>query len=725
MAQWARDALRHPAWPVAIVLVVAGLWIGSNLSQRYLWQDEAATAELADRMMRFGKPLAYDGRNLITMDVAAPEEAEAFAELIDDPQAAIDYFIQRGDFKPDTTWTGQPWGQFVVCGLSLRVFGHTTAAARLPFVAAGVLTCALLFVFVRRHFNRPLMAVLAAALLLANVYWVLHVRQCRYYALSSLFLLLVFVSYFRWSRGRAWSGLLFVLAVWGWFQCDYGSLWPTLGILLVHGLWTRPAAWRESALVWGAAGLLLLPWTMYYDLLGRTSSPSPGFAFRAVVPLVHANQYLVPFLLVAVLAAVLYQKRATWPREQTEVVWLALAIILATVAWMPIIAPYPYFRYTVNCVPLAAMVLAFAAVRLPGLVRTRGNRSWLETFAPVPLAAVFALSPCLAVPLEIPIPERYLPHERRAILLRPELRYLAAELFGTYPDPNRIVIEYLLPRLRPDDELLCTYEDIPLMFYTGNRVRGGLSCFRLADRGGRAPRFAVLRNKHPLRRFQVNLLNREWLRYDWQHHTVQAPDIRWGNNPDPRTHLAAPPPGIANVMVFERKGARGLSVAQLRALLRDEPDNADAHHHLALLLAREGETREGIAHYREALRLEPDSWKTANNLAWLLATHPNAAYRDARQAVELAQAACELTHHEEPQALDTLAAAYAEASRFDEAVQTAERALEAAIAAGQDAMIGELKDRLRLFQQGKPYHEPSRGVEPTTSERSPPAAVDG
>ena len=44
------------------------------------------------------------------------------------------------------------------------------------------------------------------------------------------------------------------------------------------------------------------------------------------------------------------------------------------------------------------------------------------------------------------------------------------------------------------------------------------------------------------------------------------------------------------------------------------------------------------------------------------------------QAVQLAERACELTHYGQPVFLGTLAAAYAEAGRFPEAVTTAEKA---------------------------------------------------
>ena len=60
-----------------------------------------------------------------------------------------------------------------------------------------------------------------------------------------------------------------------------------------------------------------------------------------------------------------------------------------------------------------------------------------------------------------------------------------------------------------------------------------------------------------------------------------------------------------------------------------------------------------------------------NDLAWLLATCPDNSVRNGQKAVELAQQAVQLSNGRSPEILDTLAAAYAEAGRFHEAVETA------------------------------------------------------
>ena len=94
-----------------------------------------------------------------------------------------------------------------------------------------------------------------------------------------------------------------------------------------------------------------------------------------------------------------------------------------------------------------------------------------------------------------------------------------------------------------------------------------------------------------------------------------------------------------------------------------------------------------------------------NNLAWILATHEKAEVRNGTEAVSLATRACVLTGYKEAQVVGTLAAAYAEAGRFAEAVQTAQQTCELALAAGKTDLADKARARLKLYQAGKPYHE--------------------
>ena len=143
-----------------------------------------------------------------------------------------------------------------------------------------------------------------------------------------------------------------------------------------------------------------------------------------------------------------------------------------------------------------------------------------------------------------------------------------------------------------------------------------------------------------------------------------------------------------------------------RAALAGNTNHAEAHYQLATVLAEQKVARPAVGHYREALRLKPDWLEPLNNLAWMLATHPASELRDGAEAVRLANRALELTHHRDSAAFDTLAAAYAEAGRFSEAIAAAQHALTLAPPSTDPRLTNDMRNRLELYQQGRPYREP-------------------
>jgi tetratricopeptide (TPR) repeat protein len=105
------------------------------------------------------------------------------------------------------------------------------------------------------------------------------------------------------------------------------------------------------------------------------------------------------------------------------------------------------------------------------------------------------------------------------------------------------------------------------------------------------------------------------------------------------------------------------------------------------------------------LDIQPDSPDAQNNLARVLASLTPAQGGDPVRAVALAQRACELTDNQVPVFLDTLAAAYAATSRFDDAVTTAEKAVELARTAGQAPLAEQIQRRLEMYRGERRYRE--------------------
>jgi tetratricopeptide (TPR) repeat protein len=148
------------------------------------------------------------------------------------------------------------------------------------------------------------------------------------------------------------------------------------------------------------------------------------------------------------------------------------------------------------------------------------------------------------------------------------------------------------------------------------------------------------------------------------------------------------------------------AIDQYRAALKIEPDNKLARNNLGVVVSARENMLNTVAEQRKAVRLHPDDAVALNNLARTLATNPNASIRNGGKAVELAERAVKLSGRRKPSVLNTLAAAYAEAGRFSNAVQTAEQAEQLSSAAGDRALAEQIRSRLELYRSGKPYRQP-------------------
>ncbi len=92
----------------------------------------------------------------------------------------------------------------------------------------------------------------------------------------------------------------------------------------------------------------------------------------------------------------------------------------------------------------------------------------------------------------------------------------------------------------------------------------------------------------------------------------------------------------------------------------------------------------------------------------MLATCPDKKIRDGKQAVKYGILVCKLTENKNYAAFDTLAAAYAEAGDFENAVKTQKQAIKLLPKAKDSKALKRLDSRLKLYQAKKPYHLPAK-----------------
>ena len=157
-------------------------------------------------------------------------------------------------------------------------------------------------------------------------------------------------------------------------------------------------------------------------------------------------------------------------------------------------------------------------------------------------------------------------------------------------------------------------------------------------------------------------------------------------------------------MLLASTGKLKEALDHLREAIRLQPA-VPIYLDLASVLIRAGQSDAAATQYREALRLQPDSPLALTSLAWLLAVDPSDRVRSGPEAVKLAERACQLTQFRDPPLLGTLAAAYAEAGRFEDAIRTAGKARDLARAAGNRQLAERNEQLLEMYRAGKPFHE--------------------
>lgn len=155
-------------------------------------------------------------------------------------------------------------------------------------------------------------------------------------------------------------------------------------------------------------------------------------------------------------------------------------------------------------------------------------------------------------------------------------------------------------------------------------------------------------------------------------------------------------------IVRDQMGAMQQAAQDFAAAIRLDPKFAEAHGNLGNVWRRQGKYEQAIEEFNQAVKLAPQDGAGYNNRAWMWATCPEEDFCDGKAAVQSATKACELAHWKNPDWIDTLAAAHARAGDFEAAVKYQMQAMGLASKAQQE----DMRTRLELYREGKPYSEP-------------------
>jgi spermidine synthase len=152
--------------------------------------------------------------------------------------------------------------------------------------------------------------------------------------------------------------------------------------------------------------------------------------------------------------------------------------------------------------------------------------------------------------------------------------------------------------------------------------------------------------------------------------------------------------------LFRDIGDPSQAIPHYREALRIAPADAETQADLAQCLTMASRPDEALTSFREAMRLRPGWAVPMASAAMLLATHPDVGSRNSAEAIRLAKEAAELTEGKDRGVLEILAASYAAAGRFGEAVAAERKALELVSATAEPAVAAEMEAALDLYRRG-------------------------
>lgn len=539
----------------ASIAIVATLLLFTRLDDRFLWQDEAETALLAESVLREGVPTAFDGRNLISQEG------------------------QQESSPPDYRWYWTPWLQHYVTAGAFALLGPSTFSARLPFVLFGLATIALAGLLGARLARDRRVGLFAALLLTTSVPFLLHVRQCRYYALAAFFAVLLVHEYLRLLAGGRRAALGLAVAGAALFHSHYVVFAGCVLGLGLHWLCVARAWARWPALLASAAVTLALALPFLPGFLAHSSGQAlPGLdrsldSLRQAI--FHLDRFAFPLVLLVVpLAATAMERRRARRAPRSEVapplaparpaevgsarsgVALLVLAVVATIVLLVAIMPWFFFRYYVALIPLLAIGQALVVARV-----------WrLRPAAGFVLLVLLAGSDALGrlLPIDPGLPSQSVRHlrtgdETAAEVVGPWARFLPLaayvhEISHDRTGPIEEAVRVLRERARPGETLIATYGDLPIQFYTDLKVVGGLSG---EDPTPHRDAEWLFVRAHTHRAGDARLkrfLSDELDRADYDRIRLPVRDVPYENRPDPIYHkFREPGRGLPPAALWRRR----------------------------------------------------------------------------------------------------------------------------------------------------------------------------
>jgi 4-amino-4-deoxy-L-arabinose transferase-like glycosyltransferase len=499
-----------------------------NLGNMYLWEDEAETAILAKNILEYGYPRAWDGNNLISHE--------------------------GRDLTHGLVWAWLPWLQNYTIALSFKIFGSNTFTARFPFALIGFITVFLFYFFTLHLSEDKWLARLSTTILVVYVPFMLHIRQARYYALISLFTLLLLHSYLNILRKKEKAFIPFTLSAILLFHSNYLVFVGTyLGVILYHLILEWKEFNRSRFLRFVVANLVIviftLPWLIYADIFGKAREAE--FGTRLLTMIYNVNHFLLPLILMP-FVIYFFARRRYFIFERH---YLLLFLIITCLLLLLSFTAY-YFRYLLGIIFL---FILFQSHLIQYLYQKNKIAGWMFGLILI-FSNFFSAGPLWAVNILLGKPlANYLDVEqdrlnRKVRLKVPILDYLY-EITHDYNGPNEGIVKFLSQHAEPGETIYTNFGHEVIIFYTGLKVVNRISdpatpFYYLTSQPVDSVDWIVIR-KYWERPEAFNFLENS-LPPNYKKYEINYPDLMWGNRPDPNYHKYRTVTGEEKVVIFHR-----------------------------------------------------------------------------------------------------------------------------------------------------------------------------
>ena len=500
-----------------IIILAAGLFF-YNLGQRPLWQDEAETGCLAKNVLKYGKPLAFDGVNLVSQE-------------------------EQREFGDDYLWRWSPWLQIYAAAAGFYLGGVNTVAGRLPFALAGFACLFMVYFLIKRLFDNPALARISTALLAFSVPFILFSRQLRYYGVAALLVMISLDAFRRNWQKKPLPAAILVVSLALLFYANY-LLYLSYCVALAAAalIVYRHEIPVVRTIVLGAFNILLVLPGVALSKMGSQSSIISLSTFPKALGtyLQYIFQFFIPLPLVFGLCLIwlwIVTGRRAMPEDPEKRFVLFLTVIVFVNVLVLSMVPQIFIRYLAHLFPLCAIILGWIVLDIRDMNRLAGALT---------LVLLLFTNWLYIVPMDLAgITVR---HRNSDVWMLNHnnfpLKLMVQELTSDFPDVNKTAIDYLKANARPGDTVLTTYGDLPLQFYTDCQVFGGLQD-RLPPEGVK-PDWVIRRPFISLNRFdefyasEVYLRDQLDLTRDYEAVTLSGPSELFGNRPDPAWHRFVP-----------------------------------------------------------------------------------------------------------------------------------------------------------------------------------------